>query len=128
MKINFKNKFNNELKQFPFVIVDVGARTGPKKEWFPIRNHLKLVGFEPCKDEYKKLKESAVETENITYIDSACYDRKTSLVLHIAKDEGLSSVFMPNYDFLRHFPESNTSGYKIKDKITAEGTMMSVFL
>jgi FkbM family methyltransferase len=113
MKISFA-EFVRELSDFPFVIVDAGAHMGPKSEWVPLKKYLKLVGFEPNKDNYENLRED----ENMKYINSACYNKQADINLHVTKIGGLSSIFIPNYDFLEHFADENTHGYELKEKVS----------
>lgn len=113
MKIRLKGKFNKDLKRFPFCIVDIGARKGPKKEWGVLKEYLSFIGFEPEDNAYRELKKD----ENTTYFNSACYNKDAEITLHVTECEGLSSIFMPNYEFLSHFPRGNTDGYALKNRI-----------
>lgn len=126
MKLDFKNRFDSELGKFPFVIVDVGALGGPKKEWAPLKKHLKLIGFEPSEEGYRALKEKKIA--DVIYFNSACYHEKQKITLHITEHEGSSSTFMPNHDFLNHFPENNINGYRLKNSVTVNADRMDNML
>lgn len=121
MTLKVKESFSRELKRYPLVVVDAGVSGGSESHWLTFdKKELKLIGFEPFTREYNRLKESQGEDSNITYINSALYDRKAKLTLHLTKNERLSSVFMPNYDFLGHFPKTNRDRYELVDKIEVE--------
>ena len=116
MLINFKGYFNQMLKESPFLVVDVGARGGLKQEWSPLKGCLKAIGFEPDAKEYERLKQN-VENVDVSYYNLALYSHKSGIPFYVTKAEGLSSIFSPNFDFLKQFHSSNITGYDLQKKI-----------
>ena len=86
------------LKKSPFLVVDVGARGGLKQEWSPLKGCLKAIGFEPDAKECGRLKQN-VENTDVSYYSFALYSHKSEIPFYVTKDEGLSSIFSPNFDF-----------------------------
>lgn len=126
MLINFGNQYHATLQQFPFTIIDVGARGGIKKEWEPLRRYLKIIGFEPDQAEYEKL--SRGNSSALFYINSALYDAKQKLTLYLTRVPGLSSVFRPNQKFLKHFHASNTFGYEVLREVAIDADRLDAVL
>jgi FkbM family methyltransferase len=116
MLIDFKGYFNQMLKESPFLVVDVGARGGLKQEWSPLKGCLKAIGFEPDAKEYERLKQN-VENVDVSYYNLALYSHKSGIPFYVTKAEGLSSIFSPNFDFLKQFHSSNITGYDLQKKI-----------
>src|SRR5918995_1770008 len=94
-------------RRYPLTLVDVGARGGLKSNWSRAQRHLRLLGFEPDKQEFSRLIElnRAQGTAN-TFFDVALHTRRETLRLQVARDRGLTSIFEPNRAFLDSFPEA----------------------
>ncbi len=120
MKLQFKGPVFQSLKQFPFVVVDAGARGGLKKEWRALHPYLRCIGFEPDPAEYKRLRQTAADASRISYRQSGLWDSRQELSLHLTEKEGLSSVYFPNEKFLKHFGPLNIQGYGVQRKVPME--------
>ncbi len=88
-----------------FTFVDIGAAGEFNKRWEALRERLFLIGFEPNKEEFKKLMKNK-SGENIKYYN-CCVDREASPVNYfVCRQKTTSSCLKPNYEFLRRFPMS----------------------
>lgn len=116
MRIDFRSLNLKSLAEFPFLILDIGARGGLKQEWAPLKKYLKVIGFEADASEVERLNQST-GNNSIHYIHSALFDTEASVTLHRTKIDGLSSLYMPNYHFLRYFDQSNIHGYELNGKV-----------
>ena len=47
-----------DLLEKPIILIDIGAVGNPPSHWLPLKDEIHLIGFEPNKDECKKLNES----------------------------------------------------------------------
>lgn len=99
-------RFDEEYRKHPIVLVDVGARGGLRSSWAAARRHLRLLGFEPDKQEFARLADGHRNQGATTFFDVALHDRPGPLRLNIARDRGLTSIFEPNREFLDQFPEA----------------------
>lgn len=117
MEIRFRKTLHPHFKQFPFTVIDVGARGGIKKEWEALRPFLKYIAFEPDPEEYKSLTAKPPEDYQAVFYNTALWSSRSDLSLHITSNEGFSSVFAPDPDFLGHFDALNTRGYTVQKKV-----------
>jgi len=79
-----------------------------RSHWVPAERHLRLLGFEPDRREFDDLVSGSGTTGHAsTFFDVALHDRRGSLALHVARDRGLSSIFVPNRGFLDSFPDAD---------------------
>jgi FkbM family methyltransferase len=107
MDIFIDPRFDGEYERHPLVLADVGARGGLKRNWSAAERHLRVLGFEPDAQEYSRLVESANAREgSATFIHAALHNRPGPILLHIAQDRGLSSIFEPNRALLDRFPDA----------------------
>ena len=127
MKLRFKGPLFQSLKQFPFVIVDAGARGGLKKEWLNLRPFLKCIGFEPDPEEFERLQRASGD-EQISYRPCGLWDSRQQLTLHVTKKVGLSSVYFPNEKFLKRFGPLNVEGYHVEQKISMTASRLDEVL
>lgn len=118
MKVDFKGIFASDFNQYPFVIVDVGARGGMKKELKPLAEVMRCIAFEPEKAEYERLCAAMSSDSKTKFYDSALWNETKEIPLHITASPGLSSSHMPNEKFLKYFCKSNTAGYALKEQTT----------
>ena len=105
------SKFKFEFDKNPFYLIDVGSRGGLKKRWKKIREPINVIAFEPETSEFKKIRKTKNKME---YLNIALSCRKNITDFFITTRKSLSSLFYPNYDFLRNFPDIDR--YRI-DKI-----------
>ncbi|MFQ5714746.1 MAG: FkbM family methyltransferase [Candidatus Scalinduaceae bacterium] len=101
--IYLNQSFKNFYQRYPLTLIDIGASGGMKNNWKPAEKYLKIIGFEPDKREFSNLR--IREKHNAKYINKGLYNKKTSLNFYLAKNQQVSSVFIPNKSFLDKFPE-----------------------
>tara|TARA_Y100000590_G_C15726583_1_gene1015456 strand:- start:978 stop:1967 length:990 start_codon:yes stop_codon:yes gene_type:complete len=89
------------LKNNYIYFADVGAMGGVQPKWKDITNCYFSVLFEPNKSSYEELIVNKKENEII--INSGLLNKKGKTVLNICKSKGASSIFEPNYKFLKLF-------------------------
>ncbi len=108
MSIFIDPLFEKYYGQFPLTLIDVGASGGFPDLWKKAYKHLQVVGFEPDDREFAQLISSQTkeEAQKIRYLNTALYKEKTLIEFHLARKQQVSSMFLPNRDFLDSFPES----------------------
>ncbi len=94
------------LKKNPLRLIDIGARWGTHKRWERFANVLNVVAFDADKEECEKLNQkSACTNFKIRYLPFALGEENNKRVLiHICRDPGCSSLFVPNRDFIKDYP------------------------
>ena len=90
---------NNHL-----VIVDVGASGGIDPRWSKTTEFYKGILFEPDPREFDALKKNS--DNNLIVINSALSDSNKEIELHLCKKQEVSSVYLPNFNFLNKFADS----------------------
>jgi len=93
---------------------DVGARWGIDKPWQSFRSLIDLLSFEPDKEEYELLMKNK-SPEDMIY-QYALYKESKSASLNLTKSRGCSSIYKPNYDFLKNYADSKR--FQIEDVVT----------
>ena len=101
-------------------LCDVGARWGIEKPWKSFRNIIDLISFEPDKEEYDLLAKKK-ESRDIIYPYALSSDQKKAS-LNLAKNRGNSSLYKPNFNFLKNYPYSEN--YKIEETVSVEVTSL----
>jgi FkbM family methyltransferase len=106
MNVFIHPHFDDRYRDHPLVLADVGARGGLKKNWQVARPHLRVLGFEPDVQEYTRLvTANPPQPGGDLLFNVALHNQPGTIRLHVARDAGLSSIFEPNGDFLRAFPD-----------------------
>lgn len=101
----FRNKvFNECFKDYPIKLVDIGASGGLQKHWKKAEEFLEVVFFEPDKRSYDHL--ASDNSKKKLAINSALYKTKGLVEFRLTEKPEVSSIFPPNEDFLKQFPES----------------------
>ena len=103
MDIYFGARAQPYYERSPLTLVDVGARGGLQPNWKPAARHLRLVAFEPEPQEHARLSAAADRSRGV-YINAAAWREAATLTLNVTRDGGTSSLFEPNFAFLRRFP------------------------
>jgi FkbM family methyltransferase len=98
--------FEAVFRAHPLVLVDVGARGGPRPNWRPAARHLRYIGFEPDRDEFARLVAGGAITPEHRILNIALHNRPGPVRLHVARSGGLSSIFEPNREFIDKFPDA----------------------
>ena len=96
------------LREDRLRLFDVGARGGAHPRWDRFAPCIELIGFEPDPAECKRLNAGA---QGLAYparfLPHALWrDVRSDLPFHVCKWEVASSVYPPNADFLRDFPDA----------------------
>jgi FkbM family methyltransferase len=120
MDVFIHPQFDAIYRRHPLVLVDVGARGGLKTNWSAARRHLRVLGFEPDKQEFQRLVERQGGDGSTEFFEVALSNRHGPLRLHVARDRGLSSVFEPNRSFLDAFPDSARFDTLAIDEVLAD--------
>lgn len=106
MNVFVDTHFDAIYRERPLVLADVGARGGLKKNWQIARAHLRVLGFEPDVQEFTRLvKQNPPQPGGDAVFNVALHSQAGTITLNVARDAGLSSIFEPNVDFLRAFPD-----------------------
>ena len=111
--------FEKFYKSKPITFVDIGASGGLPKKWNLLSEHLQVIGFEPDKKEFNKLK-SAADPKKNKYINSALYKECTTVDFFITKKQQVSSILPPDRDFLNKFPEPERFDILKSEKLTVD--------
>lgn len=104
--------FEKYFERFPVNLIDIGFRDGVQGKWLYYDKYLKVVAFEPDKEEYERL---VLKFPEYTVFNTALYKEKGRVPLHIARDGNLCSILLPNRAALDDFPE--TDRYDLLKKI-----------
>lgn len=98
------------LKEMPIVLVDIGASGDMVEPWASVAKlapeALQVIGFEPDKTECALLNAGAANNSNtpqMRFIPTALWRSNGPLELHVAERGSTSSVYPPNWDFLKVF-------------------------
>jgi len=97
--------FHEYYKDNPVVFIDAGASGGLNNNWKKARRYIRVIGFEPDKAAFIKLEKGVCGKTADVYINKALYKEKNSIDFYITKNRQLCSMFSPNADFLKQFPE-----------------------
>lgn len=107
-KLNGNSRFTKAivrsefLASKPMTVFDVGAAGGFASYWSTFKNRVRLVGFEPNIDEYKK----CAQTENEKVYPVALGRRKEQKCISITRWPLSSSAIPYDMSFLNRFPNS----------------------
>lgn len=94
---------NKVLANNPLWVVDVGASGGIDHRWAKFTSSYKGILFEPDPREYDILRSKS--GKNLIVLNCALSDSVNTVDFHLCKKQQVSSVYMPNFDFLSKFPE-----------------------
>lgn len=87
-----------------FTLIDVGARGDVQSLWKPIIGNLKIIGFEPDKEEYENLIQKHPTNK---YFNIALSDDNEVQKLFITSDPYCSSMYEPNTHYIKNFQLQN---------------------
>ncbi len=83
-------------------LLDIGAAGGIEPRWKKISRKINYYGFEP--DERVRMTNPKTKFSGYHLSPFAVGDSDGYAILNVTKDEGKSSFFFPNQDFLKRFP------------------------
>ena len=101
MNIFIEPVFSDIYNKYPITLIDVGASGGLEPNWLPAEKYLQTIGFEPDKRAHSSLPQN----ERQKYLNVALGDKNTSLPFYLTKKQQTSSIYKPNYRFLKNFPD-----------------------
>jgi len=115
--VRISNRLNAFLKknQINLTLIDVGARGEVQPIWKPLKSNLKIIGFEPDKEEYNNL---VFKNPKSKYFNIALSNKREEQKLFITKDPSCSSLFKPNLGYIRIFESHNWESKKIVSTVT----------
>lgn len=111
MDIFINSLFYKYYQKYPIKLIDVGASGGMQYNWKRAERFLQLIGFEPDVRSFHDLKEDTSSKK--VYIDKALYKDNKTEDLYLTKRKEASSLFTPNYRFIKQFP--NPERYELTD-------------
>jgi len=91
------------LADNPLWIIDVGASGGIDPRWGKFTPYYNGILFEPDPREYHILKSKS--KKNLIVINSALSNSDNTVDFHLCEKQQVSSVYLPNIDFLSKFPD-----------------------
>ena len=108
-------------KDNQLLLVDIGASGGIEKRWGEITSFFKCILFEPDPREFNLLKE--INNENLIVLNSALSDSSKEIQFNLCKKQMVSSVLLPNYDFLNKFPD--VERFQVQKKISLKADTLN---
>ncbi len=93
------------LQREGFGYVDAGARDGVHPLWRDVAPLLDVVGFEPDAGECARLNASTGRWRSATYLPWGLGAQDGERPFHLCRARGASSLYQPNADWLRRFPD-----------------------
>lgn len=92
--------YKNNLKDLlPIEILDIGAKGSIPRELYPISSLINITGFEPNKNEYKKLDNA----NNINYLPYAIGNKNSEENLYISNYPSATSLLKLNKEIVSRF-------------------------
>ncbi len=85
-------------------LVDVGSAGGVEPEWRPLRDDIRIVGFEPDRREFEPL--AARKTSHEMHLPYVVAARSEPQTLYVSREPARTSVYRPNFALLRQFPRA----------------------
>lgn len=104
--------FDRKFKYF-----DVGARWGVEYPWSLYTELISLTSFEPDDEEFQRLHKSKNADDEI-FPYALGRENQKSVNLNLCKARGCSSLYEPNFYFLKDFPDSER--YEVEKKLDVE--------
>jgi len=92
------------LKENSLLMIDIGASGGIHPRWKKFVPHLKAVLFEPDPREFDRLRSTAGGQSIV--LNSAVSDVRGEIDFHLCRKQQVSSIYKPDFDVLRRFPDS----------------------
>ena len=93
------------LRDNPLWIADVGASNGTDPRWGNFTSHYQGILFEPDPRAYEALQKD--NKQNLTVLNTALGDSARIVDFHLCKKQEVSSVYLPNMEYLAKFPDSH---------------------
>jgi FkbM family methyltransferase len=94
------DRMEDAYEESPLVLVDIGSSGGLPPVWRPAEAHLRMVAFDP-----DPRAASEQGRPGWTYLGSGLHRDRRKAALHLTRKQQCSSIFEPNREFLRAFPD-----------------------
>jgi len=98
-----KKTIINLLGKDSIVLLDLGAAGGIEPRWKKIASTISYFGFEPDARSQEVIPNTSFAHYEL--LPFAAGKMNSTRNLYVTKDEGKSSTYVPNYEFLERFPE-----------------------
>jgi len=120
--------FNELIKSDPIILADAGAKDGLHQPWLNLdkAGSLYVIGFEPDKDECDKL--NATKKPNRIYIPAALWSSEGKVDIHLAQIRSTSSVYAPNFEFIKQYKDCHWKPRITKSVITVDSVILDKVL
>ena len=115
---HLSNAITNLLKNDFINYIDIGAADGIETRWRKIMKHIQYVGFEPDERSETELNFSNESNSNKKIFRKAVWEYSKLLKINLAKKPQVSSVFLPDMNYLDLFP--NPDRFNIERTIELE--------
>lgn len=116
-----KNKIASLLPR-KLIYCDVGARWGIEGPWKQFRDIIELISFEPDREEYELLSEKKLPDDKI--YPYALWREHKDVSLNLTQARGCSSIYEPNTEFLKLYPDAKR--YNVDDVLKVKATSLDV--
>jgi FkbM family methyltransferase len=103
MKQGIRYFVNKRDGKYPFTYMDVGAMGGVPLKWSYIFDVMRVIGFEPDRREFGKLKND----NNVKYLNYALHKTSQDLKYYITQTSGKSSFLRPNSGLLSQYVDAD---------------------
>ena len=112
------------LGNYQLHVADVGAAGGIDSRWSFLKSNLFEILFEPDPESFLELEKT--KKENSIAFNSALSDMKKEVILNICQWRQVSSIYEPNFDFIKNFPQPER--FKVIERIKMEADSLSNLL
>jgi len=92
-----------DLLEKPIVLIDIGAVGNPPPHWLPLKDLINLIGFEPNREECKKLNDAGCGYRESEFLPYAIGEKNENRHFYITKYHECCSLLKPNLEWLRRF-------------------------
>jgi len=111
MKPTIGKEFEKYFIKEPIIVADIGARGGVQERWKTVdKKFIKMLGFEPDEEEYKRLVKISKKQFHIEYFNCALHNKNAEVDFYITRNPNNSSILPPNSDFWKKFPDTRNYG------------------
>jgi len=117
-----KNILASQLKNKPFILVDVGAAGSLFEPWQKIQGNSSLIAFEPDVRSFSALKSKLKSVHKVHLIDKIVSNKNGPQTLYITKNPYCSSTLSPNPKVLSKLSYSEL--YEVIDQRTVDAVTL----
>lgn len=122
IKKYFNKKSSSILSQFmgdnKVCLMDVGAAGGLEPRWEPYQKNLKVIGFEPDGRTSSEIEINQADVGSLV-INKAVWSTDSMITINHTKKPLCSSVYKPNLEYLKIFPDVERYGVEFESEYHA---------